>query len=1222
MASSIYSEVTSVSTYGYERDRVLDKLQEASKDLPYNVDDITISHNDFAVADVYNDSIRKLYSNYLFLIANAEILTDNSPLSAPGNYIAVQSDGTAKLSATNLLASSLSGSTDSLSALGETFITSQTDNPGKLLYFNLAKDNSSVFETNSNITSVTALLSGNEVEFNKTFKFKNVVSIDISGNLLFVLDKGANTIFKFDISGLITSDKALKRTGITDNKRPGRYLLKTIGGEGTSQTKNKILKANSISVYGDRLYILDNGHNSIKIFDLDFNFIEEISKPSLFNNPNYGELTSIVVDQYSDTIDFPQGYILSSKGKIIVFDIINKKLKPPTSLYDYYDTRVNILSSTDLSNSFKKIVNSKLKKNILYLCNDGRIYKYYKTNLKTSISEVNITLSSNLSALGSGTGDYQILSFDTALHDNKEYLAVTTITFPDNVVSTNVFIDDHATTKLYNENFYTNYFTLSNILVLPQEVVNNITFNKTTKKIIYNHYSLFENLNKKIFSYYFTSTDVTSAFAPYPTLSAIVPHQFDRPSALEDNHNLYIGVNEPLLTDVINRPLKLLYEQQAALFNLIKETSLNTNPPAEKIIYLPGDMTEFPNVVKFASSSSTVDAGDEVEITVSRVNLLSSGSACSYRYYTVLGGTDDTKTAALSSDLDYIDVLDPSARTFGKGQTSDTIKIETSQIFGSGNKTFRIILEENTNCIIDPEANTHEVDIVPIGKQFTVSLSASTGTLAEGSTSRVQIKRIPNTGVDYLTGDDTSVNIQIIPTNIADTQYTPVVPLSTEYAVVTDSGGDFANFGPSQTKALAVENTSTITFTESITSVVFDLSAINNLTSNSNIRNLSVRISNPSDNADLGVITQQDFLVNDNFETISLHLSSVSATYRADGTSNDLLSCVNIWEALSASTEENNGAAFSAVSATKPVQVNFTINSPLSVFSVSTISGAIQFEPDHALNYSNNKLNVIVDSGAALVGKGGHGGHGGLWLSGSDFSQDGTGSDDLSAHIHFAQDGGPAIGSINMNTYFDVLTIQNSGIIYGGSGGGGGGVVGVSAESMAAVSALSAGSGGGGGQGLHSSGAGAAGLAAIKEIVDETGNTVTLAQDPNFAHIYMSNGAAGSTSAGGAGGAITNLTGTVSLLNPVQTVVVSNYPAMSGLAGGSFGEPGGTDGNIPALPNPPAGNTGSGFATISSAWAARAGGDAGGIARGTFTSVTSTGTGITKGHILHDRRHL
>ena len=33
MASSVYSEVTSVSTYGCERDRVLDKLEDRSRKL-------------------------------------------------------------------------------------------------------------------------------------------------------------------------------------------------------------------------------------------------------------------------------------------------------------------------------------------------------------------------------------------------------------------------------------------------------------------------------------------------------------------------------------------------------------------------------------------------------------------------------------------------------------------------------------------------------------------------------------------------------------------------------------------------------------------------------------------------------------------------------------------------------------------------------------------------------------------------------------------------------------------------------------------------------------------------------------------------------------------------------------------------------------------------------------------------------------------------------------
>ena len=89
MASTLYTEVTSVSTYGYERDRVLDKLQVPSTQLPYTVDDITISHNDFAVSDVYNDSIRKIYGNYLYLIANAELVTKSTPTSAAPNFLSI-----------------------------------------------------------------------------------------------------------------------------------------------------------------------------------------------------------------------------------------------------------------------------------------------------------------------------------------------------------------------------------------------------------------------------------------------------------------------------------------------------------------------------------------------------------------------------------------------------------------------------------------------------------------------------------------------------------------------------------------------------------------------------------------------------------------------------------------------------------------------------------------------------------------------------------------------------------------------------------------------------------------------------------------------------------------------------------------------------------------------------------------------------------------------------
>ena len=394
MASSVYSEVTSVSSSGFERDRILDKLKTASTSLPYTVDDITISHNDFAVSDVYNDSIKKLYRNYLYLIANAELLTKTPPTSSAPNFLSINDSMSGLLSAVSVNPAN-STSTNYLSGLQETHITLKNDGTDKFLYFNYSPDHvtdptSVISETDVNLTTITALISGNEVEFNKTFKFKNVVSVDIIDNLLFVLDKDSNTAFKFDITGLITDDIALKRTGISDQSHPGRYLLKTIGGEGISQTKNKLSRPSSLSVYKNRIYILDNGHNSLKVFDLDFNFIHEVSAPSLFNNSNTGELVSIVVDQYSDTNEAVYGYILSSKGKILEYDVAANTINPyPRPLFNFYDTSLYTLSGLNESDSFKKIVNSKAVKNILYICNNGKIYKYYKSNLNQYLGVLN-----------------------------------------------------------------------------------------------------------------------------------------------------------------------------------------------------------------------------------------------------------------------------------------------------------------------------------------------------------------------------------------------------------------------------------------------------------------------------------------------------------------------------------------------------------------------------------------------------------------------------------------------------------------------------------------------------------------------------------------------------------------------------------------------------------------------------------------------------------------
>ena len=1206
MASSVYSEVTSVSTYGFEQDRVLDKLKVASTSLPYTVDDITISHNDFAISDVYNNSIRKLYSNYLYIIANAEILTKTPPTSSAPSFLSILSTFEGVLSAVATDPSANHGPvapTAALSGLQETHITLKNDGTEKFLYFNYSPDQSVVSETDVNVTTITTLVSGNEVEFNKTFKFKNVVSVDIVDNLLFVLDKGSDTAFKFDITGLITDDNALKRTGINDTSHPGRYLLKTIGGEGTSQTKNKLINPSSLSVYKNRIYILDNGHNSLKVFDLDFNFIQEISSPNLFNNSTTGELVSIVVDQYSDTNESVYGYILSSKGKILEYDVITNTLSQPQSLFNFYDTRLYTLSGLNENDSFKKIVNSKAVKNILYICNNGKIYKYYKSNLNQYLGVLDLTIGNSGIQIGGEDADQQILSFDTVLYNNKDYVAVTTRVNSNQRVSTYVYEDEHITTKLYSENLYTNYFTLSDILVLPQEIVNNITFNKTTKKLIYNHYSLFENLNKKVYSYY----NPDAGYASVPTLCTISYHEFTKPTTLNDDNNLYIGVNEPLLTDVINRPLKLLYSQQESLFDLIKEEALNNNPPDNIAIRLPANTESFPNVLSLSSGSATVSAGSSITMTVSRTNVLSARPSCSFKYYTTLG-------TATSADITFISSDDKSIDSFAKNENQREIVIDTIPFFIGQDKTFNFIIEEHTNCVIDPNLSTVVGTITGIGSMYTISMSATTLSINEGSKGRVAIKRYVTDDPTGLPNDEveSSVNIQIAPE--ASDRYTPTLSGSTTKNVVDNRYDDFSTIGPQQMSASKIGSTNTVFFTDKVTSVVFDISAINTL-SDSPVRSFEVEIQNPSDDCIID-IPIETVTIGPEFKTTNLFLSSISATYRADShnaTNQTLLSCVNIWEALSSSTAETNTTAFSTFSATNPYNVNFTINNPLSVFSVSTVSAAVQFIPDHDLVYSVNQLNVIVEDTAALVGKGGQGGHGWVWDSGTDFTNTGN----ISASEHSGEVGGYVIGNNAMGTYFNTISVNNSGVVYGGAGGGGGGILGLSASTMANVQYLSGGCGGGGGQGIHTSNAGTYGLAAVSSVATETEPVLT--QHSDYADIFLQNGSAGDATTGGQGGGFnTGAGGYPTVTLGVGTVAITEYPAMTGMGGGNLGLAGGSDSDtVPIIGSWTPHAT---FETVSAEWGIREGGDVGRIVGNSnvlFSQVLTTGSTGTFSSLLY-----
>ena len=645
-----------------------------------------------------------------------------------------------------------------------------------------------------------------------------------------------------------------------------------------------------------------------------------------------------------------------------------------------------------------------------------------------------------------------------------------------------------------------------------------------------------------------------------PTLCSICGSEFTAPSSFTVDDNNYIGINEPIMTDVINRSLTKLYRQQVDLFDLIKDEQLNNDPPSNVKQYLPASLSAArTDLVSFDSTTSTVAGGEGISFTVNRVNEtipVSMLPECSFLFYIV--PTDLVNTAGQLTEKS------PGIGVIEAGKTNVEISQFASLPNYTGlNKTFDIIIKPHLNCDVDPTKNQHTVTVTQTPGRYEISLSATNPTtIIRGETARIGVVRSLINSHDTF-ADDVSCNIHFTPHNVSNNNFFPT-PVSYSTTAATVCGNYADDFVPTgivgQVSAQQISTTSTLYFSQGVSSIVFDLSAARTAEEHSD-RSIDITLTKDtaSSLSRFGTIKSQSVQFDKKYTSINLHVSSISADYDQGS---GFLKEVNVWAALSADT------TYQASSTLGPVDITFTLSgtdgaTPLSSYSSNTLSGAVMFVPtDPFMLFTQNKLKIEVGENNAIVGKGGQGGHGAVWLSGHKVDQATEGVDALSASFNEGEDGGPAI--FLEENYLNTFALDISGTVYGGAGGGGGGILPLPANSMLVnedgqtnsnrLSALSAAAGGGGGRGIHAENVGAAGIAGgDEESGDDVIDAHNSANEPK-----MADGAAGTTSAGGAGGdcLATNKTATTDN-GAVDFRTV--FPQVTGLSGGDLGQDGMSD---------------------------------------------------------------
>lgn len=569
-----------ISEYGFKMDRLTgDQLN-----LPNNMYGIKLKVNDLVVSETINYSLTKLYENWLYLISYSVIPSNNIPEDDYFNHMIVDTgdgfeweykndfesvssqttgnllDGVERVTKIQNIANPnnynmiMSTSTNLLllSGHGETSLNLivNSDDPNNPIY------------SNSSITHPS-----NEIQFSNITS--QVVTQD---NDLFVLDGDHKTIFKFDISGILTLDKA-----ILLNDTPGRLMTDMIGGDGELHDKTKFKNPIVMETVDNLLYVLDyNEQSTVKVYDSELNWKQSYSLST--------HLSSGPIDmQYnSETNRF---YVLCHTTTFydhVVQQVDAYVQEPQLMVFDRQFNHVSTHKLIDHEKHNSDISSEKYKgfrfsienKNIMYLLTESNVYKKYVSRPVEFIGNF------LLSEKGIGTGTSSTMSFQN-IFISETIVNVNTSQqmFKDEILlldSQNQvifqFIEDSAYEKSLETSFDQKVLYLDTLTIKDDEYVSTLTYNKTLTKHLFNNLLLLENTSRK-----FTTKFDVKGISRYIGFTYLTSDEIDT-LRYEIKSNNYIGNNEILLTSTINRCLEQVYNLQLRIRDNMQEKPVNVYP--------------------------------------------------------------------------------------------------------------------------------------------------------------------------------------------------------------------------------------------------------------------------------------------------------------------------------------------------------------------------------------------------------------------------------------------------------------------------------------------------------------------------------------------------------------------------------------------------------------------------------------------------------------------
>ena len=577
--------------------------------LPYTYEDIKIKPNELCTADNINASLYKLHYNFLYLNAQTKIASNNFPLS--GNYkgyFATEPTGdvrwfksitgtpsrateefvrqhpphtTAQI--TNLSADTIANNlsvSNPIEGLVDGAFADNLKNENYYMGFMATSAKLMAVQSNKKDTFIwgpSTILNTALVENSTQLSFSNIKSVAMDlDNRLFVLDDV--TVFKFDVDTLLSYNPALSSIG--------RDLMISIGGKSDSvDDKSKFNVPISIRIGKDnKVYVLDRGDSAYRVYDKDLNWIRTANKKIDFSQDTVVDLG---VDK--DTEDV---YVLTEGGIIFQYDKTDKLVQRIELLDNLARPYINVpaLSSITVdvlglpAQKFKKITFSRNDGDIMYVLTDKNIYKKFKTKTNRSIGSFRLNDNSiyTLSATNSFEETFEFINILNTSDRSRDYIFVgsNSTGLKPNVGKVFKFEEQVSYQTIVYDDYKTRTYPMSSVNIQPDEYVTAWVVNKALYKLLYNHLLFRDNIHSK-----FTGTYDSAGLVQYAGIEYITDLD-DNLFGYETTLNNFIGLNEPVLAEVVNRCLHNTHVLQSSLTKMCGARITNKYPYGTQIVRL------------------------------------------------------------------------------------------------------------------------------------------------------------------------------------------------------------------------------------------------------------------------------------------------------------------------------------------------------------------------------------------------------------------------------------------------------------------------------------------------------------------------------------------------------------------------------------------------------------------------------------------------------------